>query len=160
MWLGTRGGISYLDRDKQNFRVINEANNDDHSLNNGEVYAFWEDRTANRLWIGTESGGINILDNESGRMSYITKKNGLTSNCVKCFFLNGDEVWVGTYLGGIVVLDATTGKVKRVFRNREGDNSSLIRISYGTYTVLVGVCLDCNGKGLDLYDRRGVRFPI
>ncbi len=159
MWLGTRGGISYLDRDKQNFRVINEANNDDHSLNNGEVYAFWEDRTANRLWIGTESGGINILDNESGRMSYITKKNGLTSNCVKCFFLNGDEVWVGTYLGGIVVLDATTGKVKRVFRNREGDNSSLISdIVWNIYRDSRGLLWIATGKGLDLYDSKRGSF--
>ncbi|MCB9018480.1 MAG: helix-turn-helix domain-containing protein [Prevotellaceae bacterium] len=159
MWLGTRGGISYMDHDKMKFRLINEVKNDPHYLNNGEVYAFLEDTKAKRLWIGTESGGINVLDMEKNRITYITQKDGLPSDCIKCFFNNGSEIWVGTYLGGIAVVDASTLKVKRIIRNNPNDPESLLsNIVWNIYKDSRGLVWIATAKGLDLYNPKDGSF--
>ena len=84
LWAGTRGGISYLNHEKQIFHLVQEAKNDSHYLNDEEVYGFAEDNQG-RIWIGTESGGINIRQPHTDNFKYITRSNGLSTDCIKCF---------------------------------------------------------------------------
>ncbi|MBE6327184.1 MAG: response regulator [Bacteroidales bacterium] len=125
LWVCTRGGISYRNSEKQPFELIQESKNDNRYLNCAQVYAFLE-VPGSKVWVGTESGGVNIYDMKSGKFEYITQANsGLSVNCIKSFANVGNDVLVGTYMGGLNVLDVQTGKVKRVFRHSETDKTSI-----------------------------------
>ena len=130
VWIGTRSGINFLIEERQNIHGYKSMPGDDRYLNSSEIYAFWIDpQNQNELWIGTESGGINILDRKTGRFKYLLPKNGdpnsLSRNCIKAILDDGqNRLWIGTYLGGIDVLDRKTGKYEH-YKNDPKDPNSL-----------------------------------
>ena len=159
LWIGTRGGISYKNQEKQNFRLIREAKNDNRYLNNDEVYALAECRQNGEVWIGTESGGINILNLKTNSFSYVTKENGgLTSDCIKCFLDNGDCFWVGTYMGGVNVVDKRTKRVRRVFRHSEDDASLSSDKVWDIQKDSEGRIWLATSKGVDMYNSETGKF--
>ncbi|MCQ2190872.1 MAG: ATP-binding protein [Paludibacteraceae bacterium] len=153
LWVCTRGGISYRNSEKQPFVLIQESKNDNRYLNCGQVYAFLE-MPGQKIWVGTESGGVNIYDMKSGRFDYITQTNsGLSVNCIKSLAQVGNEVLVGTYMGGLNVLDAQTGKVKRVYRHSDSDKKSIS--SDNVWSICVcknGEVLLGTGDGVDKFN--------
>jgi signal transduction histidine kinase/ligand-binding sensor domain-containing protein/DNA-binding response OmpR family regulator len=127
MWLATRGGISLMASDKQAFKHYKSIEGDNSYLNNKEIYAFWLENNQN-LWIGTESGGINILNFQTGKYQYITRGANpkLESNTIKCFEPdNQGNLWVGSFLGGISVIDIKSRTIKRSFLKNVFDNNSI-----------------------------------
>lgn len=153
LWVCTRGGISYRNSEKQPYQLIQESKNDNRYLNCEQVYAFLEVPNS-KVWVGTESGGVNIYDTKSGKFEYITQSNsGLSVNCIKSFARVGNDVLVGTYMGGLNVLDAQTGKVKRVFRHSDTDKNSIN--SDNVWSICVannGDVLLGTGNGVDKYN--------
>lgn len=153
LWVCTRGGISYRNSEKQPFVLIQESKNDNRYLNCGQVYAFLE-VPGQKIWVGTESGGVNIYDMKSGRFDYITQTNsGLSVNCIKSLAQVSNEVLVGTYMGGLNVLDAQTGKVKRVYRHSDSDKKSIS--SDNVWSICVcknGEVLLGTGDGVDKFN--------
>lgn len=153
LWVCTRGGISYRNSEKQPFQLIQESKNDNRYLNCAQVYAFLE-VPGQKVWVGTESGGVNVYDMKSGKFDYITKANsGLSVNCIKSMARVGNEVLVGTYMGGLNVLDINTGKVKRVFRHSDSDKNSIS--SDNVWSICVcdnGDVLLGTGNGVDKYN--------
>lgn len=61
-----------------------------------------------KIWIGTDGGGINILDPETGRINVLSHRAGdnssLPDNSVRCLCTDdaGDNIWAGTVKGGLV----------------------------------------------------------
>ncbi len=153
LWVCTRGGISYRNSEKQPFALIQESKNDNRYLNCGQVYAFLE-VPGKKVWVGTESGGINVYDMNSGRFDYITESNsGLSVNCIKCLEKVGNDVLAGTYMGGLNVLDAQSGKVKRVFRHSDTDKSSIKSDNvWSICTCKNGDVLLGTGNGVEKYN--------
>ncbi len=128
VWIGTRNGVNFLIEERQNIRGYKGLTGDNRYLNCGEVYCFWRDGKDN-LWIGTESGGINILDRQTGRFRYLTARrndpNSLSGNCIKALVPDGKgNLWIGTFLGGVDVLNLKTGKYSHYVHN-PADPSSL-----------------------------------
>lgn len=112
LWIGTRDGISYLNFDKQAFGYLSTGIGLGNCLNSNEVYTIWEN-TNQEIWIGTEDGGINIFNRETGKISYLTKRYPLSSNCIKSLYPDGTgNLLVGTYLGGLNQIDLKSGKAK------------------------------------------------
>lgn len=159
LWVCTRGGISYRNSEKQPFGLIQESKNDNRYLNCEQVYAFLEVPDS-KVWVGTESGGINVYDIKSGRFEYITQSNsGLSVNCIKSLAKVGDDVLVGTYMGGLNVMDVQTGKVKRVFRHSETDRTSIS--SDNVWSICIcrnGDVLLGTGSGVEKYNPNNGTF--
>lgn len=159
LWVCTRGGISYRNSEKQPFGLIQESKNDNRYLNCEQVYAFLEVPDS-KVWVGTESGGINVYDMKSGRFEYITQSNsGLSVNCIKSLAKVGDDVLVGTYMGGLNVMDVQTGKVKRVFRHSETDRTSIS--SDNVWSICIcrnGDVLLGTGSGVEKYNPNNGTF--
>lgn len=159
LWVCTRGGISYRNSEKQPFGLIQESKNDNRYLNCEQVYAFLE-VPGSKVWVGTESGGINVYDIKSGRFEYITQSNsGLSVNCIKSLAKVGDDVLVGTYMGGLNVMDVQTGKVKRVFRHSETDRTSIS--SDNVWSICIcrnGDVLLGTGSGVEKYNPNNGTF--
>lgn len=154
LWIGCRQGIHHFVYEKQFITSYTIEGPPGKRLNNGDVYAIKCEK--DRVWIGTEAGGLNKLDRKTGQITCFTRQNsGLTSNCVKALLLDGPELWVGTYMGGISVLNANTGQVIRQLHHipdqRGGISDDRIwafaRDTEGN--IWIGT-----SKGVDLYDRK------
>ncbi|MGY0034716.1 ligand-binding sensor domain-containing protein [Pedobacter sp. NJ-S-72] len=78
----------------------------DHSgLSSNNVSRIIEGEDGN-IWIGTDHGGINILDKQTHRFTYILSKEndvrGLSDNSIGALYKdNNGIVWAGTYKRGI-----------------------------------------------------------
>ena len=99
IWIGTYSGqICYVYIDEDNaFETYSPQNS---ALSDCLVSAFAEDHQY--LWIGTEGGGINLINKETGSFEFITTKDNLSSNNIKSFVTDAhDNVWVATFMGGL-----------------------------------------------------------
>ena len=122
-WIGTRGGLNLLAKSKQAFLNFSSHPSDENDkyLNSSIVYAFWID-DENRIWIGTEDGGVNIYDPKTESYTYLMARpndpNSISRNCVKAFQDDRrGNLWIGTFLGGIDVLDLDTRQIKHYKAN-------------------------------------------
>jgi signal transduction histidine kinase/ligand-binding sensor domain-containing protein/DNA-binding response OmpR family regulator len=128
VWIGTRNGINFLIEERQNIQGYKSMPGDNRYLNSSEIYAFWVGPDGN-IWTGTESGGINVLNRNTGRFSYLLPQKGnpnsLSRNCIKALLDDGkNNLWIGSFLGGIDVLNLQTGTYKH-FRHNPSDPASL-----------------------------------
>lgn len=111
MWLGTRdGGINLLMDDYSTLNMTSStapvlefrkyrAGSGPGFLNNNEINCLYESYDG-RIWAGTQGGGVNILNPESGEVEYITTNEGLPGNNV--FGILSDEqgnLWLSTNKG-------------------------------------------------------------
>jgi signal transduction histidine kinase/ligand-binding sensor domain-containing protein/CheY-like chemotaxis protein len=64
LWLATRGGVQYLDREKEQFTSYRRRPGDSTSLSDDLVQSIFEDRIGN-IWVGTYAGGANRLRSET-----------------------------------------------------------------------------------------------
>ena len=162
LWVGTRGGISYRTKEKQDFRLIQESKNDNRYLSDEDVYGITED-SRGRYWLGTEDGGINLYDPQTQRFRYLTKANGLSTNCIKCFLQNGNEMWVGTYMGGINIVDINSLQVKKIIKQNDREDKTqksnniwqLLKDHYGDIWIATskGVYRYRGGGGIEKMDK-------
>ena len=157
-WIGTRGGLNLLAKSKQVFHSFTAQPDDNRYLNSSAIYTFWMDKN-DRLWCGTEDGGINIYNPNTGSYQYLTKdgKPGYTiaQNCVKALVPdNKGNLWVGTFLGGVDVINLKTGKIKNYSHQAEVPGSL-------SDNRVWDICIDENqqiwiasSKGIDRFDKK------
>ncbi|HEY4325418.1 MAG TPA: two-component regulator propeller domain-containing protein [Mucilaginibacter sp.] len=140
VWIGTyTTGLDLYDADKKTF--INYAKgDDDRHLSDQRVYALFEDKR-NNLWIGTNGGGVNVLDLSTQKIiKYKDEPNNVNSignNDIRCFYeaRNGD-MWIGTYNSGISIYHNST----HTFSHLTKFNSNL------SNNIVYNICDDKNGN--------------
>ncbi|MBI1770093.1 MAG: hypothetical protein HYR67_17130 [Bacteroidetes bacterium] len=93
LWIGTADGLSVLYPGSKKF--VNRQKKD--SIAN--ALCFYEDRLK-RIWIGTNGGGIILIDKKLHILKMITEKDGLPSSTI-CAILPDEKnnLWVTTYRG-------------------------------------------------------------
>ena len=114
IWLATDGeGIQDFNIAENSFSgIVNSI--DPESLSSNSVLCFFADE-AGSVWVGTQYGGVNILDKLFRQYNSLNVFDGLSHNRVKCFLEYGvHKVFVGTDGGGLSVLDRATGMISRV----------------------------------------------
>jgi ligand-binding sensor domain-containing protein/serine phosphatase RsbU (regulator of sigma subunit) len=91
MWFATDHGV--LEYDRKKFTLFTEEN----GLAANQVQSVYTD-LENNVWIGTLSGGVDVLKNPS--FASYTKKEGLATNRINALYSNAaNELYVGTDLG-------------------------------------------------------------
>jgi signal transduction histidine kinase/ligand-binding sensor domain-containing protein/DNA-binding response OmpR family regulator len=127
IWIGTySGAICYVNIDENNaFKSYTPQNS---ALSLSPVSAFAEDNT--NLWVGTEGGGINIINKETGQFKYIANKKNLNSNNIKSLTTDAEHnFWVATFMGGLsrITYDHNTDSIHiKHYNNVPGDSASLL----------------------------------
>lgn len=111
LWVGTVSGFNLL---ASNYESLDLSGNTEpqltfkryvadkpsaRKLNNNEVNCIFEN-VDGKIWVGTQGGGINILDPETDSFSYVTVNDGLPSNDV-LGILRDDlgNLWISTNKG-------------------------------------------------------------
>ncbi|HSN09210.1 MAG TPA: two-component regulator propeller domain-containing protein, partial [Hanamia sp.] len=67
---------------------------------------------AKNMWITTMAGGVDIIDVASGKIKYLEKDNGLSTDSVTAIAKDKNgQVWVGMYNGGVDAIDIKKGTI-------------------------------------------------
>lgn len=112
LWIGTRhaGLIKLTDMDgEMKSTVYSERMNSASVITSDFVSTIYEDKSG-RMWIGTEGGGINVIDPEESKIEWIRKgERNLPSNTVRSF-VEDDRgfLWVG-FKNSISRYDSVSG---------------------------------------------------
>ncbi len=126
VWLATRfGGINRIDRYGSKFRRFSKTAVRGRSINHPNVSCFAEDDQGT-IYIGTDGGGVSILNPRNGRFDYLQQgAGGLSSNKVLALLFDPpNTLWIGMWGGGLDRYRIDT-RTLRHYRSRPGDPRSL-----------------------------------
>lgn len=86
IWIGTQYGLvkGTVKGEAMTFKVFKPDENKPHSINHNYILSILSDPALpeKRLWIGTKGGGINCLDLDSEKFTYLNNDQGLPNNVV------------------------------------------------------------------------------
>jgi signal transduction histidine kinase/ligand-binding sensor domain-containing protein/CheY-like chemotaxis protein/AraC-like DNA-binding protein len=155
-------GAFNFDFRKNTLRVAGTAG-PDFRLSNNAVSAMISGPDG-RIWIGTDHGGINILDKQSGRVSTLRSNPGdprtLSQNSIQALYKDATGmIWAGTYKQGFCNYHENIFRFSLV-RHLPGDAASL---PFDDVNVFAedrkgNLWVGTNGGGLIYYDRKENSF--
>lgn len=123
VWIGTYGGkLAYQSfQDDDSGLVLPSVGGLTHPI----VSSFAED-PSQRLWIGTEGGGIHCWDVRNNHfVDFQVKSSGkLNYSHVKKLKCVGNKLYIASFNGGITVLDTDTGRMEALkIQNPNSENT-------------------------------------
>ncbi|TQV87458.1 ligand-binding sensor domain-containing protein [Aliikangiella coralliicola] len=126
MWFGTSAGLSRFD----GYEFVNFRHDpqDPGSLLADKIWALYEDNQG-ILWIGTEFGGLNRYDPDTGQFTaYIhdpSNKHSISHNYVREIRpAKNNKLWIGTSGGGLNLFDPKKGQFKH-FQHSASDPTGI-----------------------------------
>lgn len=167
IWIGTQGnGLYRLKYENGNAHQIahylhrSENNN---GINSNIVLYLMMDHQ-NKLWIGTEDSGINILDLETNAFHYCEhdpfNQSSLNHNSIWSIYEDrAGTIWIGTYAYGINLLTGRKSYFQH-YKHHPGNDNCL---SHDMVNAFVedkenNLWIATDGAGLDCFERRNNRF--
>lgn len=160
VWLGTYfGGVNYTKPVGVSFEHLFPAT-DGQTIAGKAISEITLDRQE-RLWVGTEDGGISVQNRVTGRYTYHNRSNGLSDNNVHAISIDqSGAAWVGTFLGGLNRIDPATGQ-KRVFLHNPDDPTSLASNYVNSlYRDRTGQLWVGTTRGLNILDEKTGTFRL
>ncbi len=152
LWISVyNNGVVCFDPDGNKVVELNTKNS---NLSNDIVFDFLE--VQDQIWLGTDGGGINIYDDNSGKTSVLKhapgEPNHLQYNSTYCLYKDADEnIWVGTIVGGLLGLKKVYIKTFKdvSFNNPHGLSERAVVTVYQEDDSKLWVGTD--GGGLNLF---------
>ncbi len=125
MWIGTQDGLNRFDG--YEFKIFKHDPEDPKSLSNNYILALAEGQDGD-IWIGTNGGGLNRLDRETGEfIKYFPEPKdpqSLADSVVCELFVDDDGVvWIGTDSGGLHRYESSTDSFTVFQYNRARQDS-------------------------------------
>ena len=127
-WVSSSLGLYYFDRRTERFtRRFQHDETNPNSLSDNSVVPIYRDR-AGLLWVGTQNGGLNILNFQQEQFGHYTHRpadpNSLSPGKVTAIYEDSNGVlWVGLFPRALDRLDRKTGKVTHYVPVPENKNS-------------------------------------
>lgn len=150
LWLGTNGGLHCYDVRKKGMSLFLHERDNLQSINDNRIRSIVESDDSS-IWIGTENGGLNRLDDPSGvwyREQLPLDRNGgfLPEGVAISCLQNGEngKLWIGTSGYGVIHYDYRA-KSSTQFTTRDGLPSNTV---YGLLVDKLGVVWITTNKGL------------
>lgn len=123
VWIGGLSGLYLFDTANETFTRYHHIEGDGASLGADFVFAMFEDSRGN-FWVGTDGGGLSLMDTTSGKFTAFTSREGLADDVVAGIIEDNDGyLWLGTQKG-LARFDADK-KQFRNFEKRHGLNDNL-----------------------------------
>ena len=165
-WITTlaRNGIYYFDRELHVFTLIENIPNDPTSISHNFVQRIYQDPTG-VLWIGTNTGGLNKLDQYAKKFQTFThdpnNPNSLSSSLVRSICEDHlGQLWVGFGGGGLNKLDPERNSITHYSANhrhpRSLSNNGVFALCEDHYSAL---WIGTFGGGLNRFykDRKKIK---
>ncbi|MFB9841283.1 hybrid sensor histidine kinase/response regulator transcription factor [Mucilaginibacter ginsenosidivorans] len=155
---GSPNGVFYYDVKKGTIKNITSASAGGH-LSSDIVMGVLQDNK-NLIWIGTDHGGINIIDKNNFKVQSLLTREGdsksLAQNSITCLYKASDGiVWIGTYKKGISYYHPDIIKFPLI-KHFASDPRSLPYDDVNRFVEddLGNLWIGTNGSGLIYYDRK------
>ncbi|GAB3641024.1 two-component regulator propeller domain-containing protein [Spirosoma arcticum] len=133
------------------------------SLNNNLVRDITQDERG-LIWIGTDHGGINLIDKKNGTIRYLlhaaTDETTIGQNSIYDFHRDADGIiWVGTFKQGISYYHENSLRFP-LYRHRVANANSLSHddVNHFVEDKKGNLWIGTNGGGLSYFDRAANRF--
>lgn len=114
IWIGTYNqGVCYFDPNKIQFEHYFQNPTQSNFLNCNIIKCI--SSKSNDLIIGTDGGGLTIVDRDSKKPVHYTKNpgaNSISSNTIMCMLPDGPQIWLGTWDAGLNLFDSQRGTFK------------------------------------------------
>jgi PAS domain S-box-containing protein len=171
LWVGTSEGLDLFSNAfeyprKGVFIHHQNAIQNQKSIYKGTILSLLED-TQHNLWIGTENGGMDLLDLKSykiGAESFVHFKNdpnrgtSLSHNSIYSLFQDTQgSIWIGTFGNGINIINPGLDKFIHVM-SEPGVKNSLGNNSVNAFFEENDFLWIATGGGLDRYNKRDDTF--
>ena len=160
LWLGSDKGLHQYQIATNQFIAHYSATA--NQLNFPQVTSLAFDKK-NQLWIGTDGGGINILNPQNHSFKYILPEEGkhkLTSESVYSIMCDREaRMWVGTLKGGINIVDEQKSQFATITHNPLIANTLSSNFIYSfcedkNQNILIAT----DGGGLSIWNRKSNLF--
>lgn len=146
LWLGTGGnGVFVYHLYSNEITHYIKKDNTGESINNNIVLSLYEGNN-NRVFIGTDGGGINLFNQENRRFTYFKQEAGawgLSDNSILSFGRGlHDLIWTGTVHGGINFfkdrIKVHNIAPEQLFFGKDKQSSRILEDSEGNLWVTAG----------------------
>lgn len=148
----------YHFREERNELLHYHKNSAEAPLNTNIIHGIVQDNNG-LIWIGTDHGGINLLDKNDWSVQYLMhqpdQKNSLSLNSINSLYKEDNgTIWIGTYKRGIDFYHENLFKFQLV-KNYSSDPQSLPFEDINAFVEdsLGNLWIGSNGGGLIYYDR-------
>ncbi len=158
--LNNQRGIDYYSMTKNTRRFIDKGAG---ALNNNLINGILQD-AAGQIWIGTDHGGLNLLDKKDFSIRYLTNKEddpkSVGQNSILCLYKDPSGIiWLGTYKKGISFYHKKILKFP-LYRHQYTNPNGL---TYDDVNRFVedekgNIWIGTNGGGLFYFNRRTGQF--
>jgi signal transduction histidine kinase/ligand-binding sensor domain-containing protein len=133
-----------------------------YSLNNNIVFSMTQTRN-NKIFIGTDGGGINVFEPKSQLFYHITTSEAdfsLLSNTVQKIFMDRDGiVWAGCWGGGVNVYDERFNKFALYKQGKQANNAlSGSSVTSFTQDSQGKIWIATDGGGINLFNNKKGSF--
>jgi len=167
IWIGTQGnGLYRLQYQKGELIEVGRYSTslqNKNGVNSNIILCLMIDRM-NRLWIGTEDQGIDILDIENNTFQYSRHdpllEGSLSHNSVWSIHQDREgNIWVGTYAYGINLLTQRYSYFQH-YQHHEGNDNCLSHNMVNSFVEDKNedLWIATDGGGLNLFRRRNNKF--
>lgn len=159
-WVATfRGGVNKYDRNLAFFNLRQSNLYDPFGLSSSIVTSFVQS-AENKVYIGTDGGGLNLFDMEDGTFHKIPLSKEIDINGLSILAMEkvGSEIWIGTFLHGIFILDTKTGKVRQIKKGNSSENINGSDVFCIKKDSKGNIWIGTNGEGLNYYDTKKRAF--
>ncbi len=164
LWIGTNIGLDVLDLKTDRFRhiEIEAAGPNGSSQYQVKVIRVRHGVDSRTLWVGTEGGGLNVLDFKGSRTAQYRHNpddpDSLSNDRVMCLLPDPEQpdriLWVGTRGGGLNALNIESERFAH-YRVKDGLPNDTI---YGVLDDSEGYLWMSTNKGIARFDPRGGTF--
>ncbi|WP_158858871.1 hybrid sensor histidine kinase/response regulator transcription factor [Lunatibacter salilacus] len=149
-------GIFYVNHSSFDIKWISTKNKE-FTINNNLVKSISEYK-AGEIWLGTDHGGINILDKKRKSVTYLMPKAGynssLSSNAIYAMFKDPDGiVWIGTHKSGVNFYHEGLIRFSHVKNSNDPSSLPYNDVNVFAEDSLGNLFIGTNGDGLIYHDR-------
>ena len=138
---------------------VNQEERGKYWLNNNMVKAIVEAKKG-QIWLGTDHGGINVLDKTTGSVTYLNGDNvqdsSMPHNVIYSLYKdNEDIIWVGTHKKGVAYYHQGLLRFSHVRKNFADKNSLPFNdVNAFAEDSLGNLYIGTNGGGLYYHNRK------
>jgi ligand-binding sensor domain-containing protein/signal transduction histidine kinase/AraC-like DNA-binding protein len=123
VWMGSDRGIYKYDIANDKVIYLSQSL---YKLTNKNIMQLYIDKTE-QVWVATDGGGVNIINQNSGKINYILpgeEKGSLSSGSVYFIYEDRDSrKWIATLKGGINIIDYKTHPFNTITHDPTNKNS-------------------------------------
>ncbi|MCU7550188.1 response regulator [Chitinophagaceae bacterium LB-8] len=160
LWIGTANGVyKYSIASNSLVKLYNEESK---KLTSDMIASLYYDQQ-HKLWIGTEGGGVNILNTKTEEINYLllgANKNESSRESVFTIYEDRESrKWMGTLNDGIIKIEAHNNKFQTIAHDPLNTNSLVNNFVYSFYEDAdKNLWIGTDGGGFSIWNRKQNRF--